>query len=575
MAKNSFDGAYALLEATKFGGIDTTAVFGEGGECSEMRNFRVLSDGSLEKRCGYGLAVEMDGEIRALWSGTIDDIDTVMVVVGREVFNILSDGGEKVKIGEIIGESGDISFFRMDGGLYIIDGFGIYICTRSSVSPIGEGYVPLYGLGWGKNGGVINEPLNQLSRRIRLNYVIDGDSTLNLEIGLKLVSIGRVVVNGVDMTSKVSIDKTSLRFAGQFVSDGDVIDAVVTVDDSCFEKSELFSCRHAVVYGGRYDNGVYCFGGNDGSRVFRSRYVGANALKDAQAVADGCSGLYFPAGYDFKVDDGHTEVKAICRHYDRLLLFGYNDTRVNDLSDAAQRDIPVMPVNSGVGCRGPRGVALCENDPVTVSRDGIYRWSSNTDERDESNAELISAPVAAFIDEGFLGRAVVFNCRGKREMWFGDPDDADGLVLVYNYALGVWYCFDGIFADEFFSFGSKVGFYSGTSVYLFDDDEYSDCGREIVGEFVSRYSDMGRSAGIKRMQRCLAVGSGVGNYTVEFCNDEGRIVTSVDFVGRAGRGADCQERILRTGRFSYIKYRIIAPGKVRQRIYGITLIAGK
>lgn len=160
-------------------------------------------------------------------------------------------------------------------------------------------------------------------------------------------------------------------------------------------------------------------------------------------------------------------------------------------------------------------------------------------------------------------------------MWFGNPDDEGGLILVYNYDLGIWYCFDGIFADEFFSYGGKVGFRSGASVYLFDDDEYSDCGREIVGEFISRYSDMGRSAGIKRMQRCLAVGSGVGNFSVEFRNDEGRVVCHVDFVGRAGRGADCQERILRTGRFSYIKYRITAPGKVRQRIYGITLVAGK
>ena len=124
-------------------------------------------------------------------------------------------------------------------------------------------------------------------------------------------------------------------------------------------------------------------------------------------------------------------------------------------------------------------------------------------------------------------------------------------------------------------FDGKVGFYRGGLVYLFSPECYSDAGLEIVGEFVSRYSDMERSASHKRMQRCLAVGSGVGNFTVEFYNDEKRRVESIDFVGRSGRGADRQERIIRTGRFSYIQYRIIARGAKRQRIYGITLIAGK
>lgn len=575
MAKNNFDGAYALLEAVSFGGIDTEATFGKGGECSEMRNFRVLSDGSLEKRCGYGLALEMGGEIRALWSGALDDIDTVMVIVGREVYRILEAENMRVKIGEISSGAGEVSFFRMDGGLYIIDGIGMYFCSRESISPVGEGYVPLLGENWENWGGVIKEPINHLSSRVRIKYNLTTGSSSNLETGVKLKSIEKILVNGEDYTSRTSVNGTEIKFSSMVLYGGYNIEALVHVDDSYLERGELFSCRHAVVYGGRYDNGVYCFGGNDGSRVFRSKYVGTAALSDAQAVVAGCSGLYFPVGYDFKVDDGHTEVKAVCRHYDRLLLFGYNDTRVNDLADASQRDIPVMPVNSGVGCCGAHAVALCENDPVTVSRDGIYRWTSNTDERDESNAEIISLPIAGCIDESFLKSARVFNCRGNREMWFNSPNDALGRVWVYNYALKIWYCYDGIFADSFFTVGGRIGFYSGGTVYLFDENEYSDCGREIVAEFVSRYSDMGRSASIKRMQRCLAVGSGIGRFTVAFKNDAGESVCSVNFVGRAGRGADCQERILRTGRFSYIQYRITAPGGDRQRIYGITLIAGK
>jgi len=575
MAKNNFDRAYALLEVGSFGGIDRTATFGIGGECSEMRNFRVLSDGSLEKRYGFELSFELGGEIRALWSGAIDDLDTMIAVVGREVFLIPGDGETPMKIGELLSESGELSFFRMDGGLYIIDGVEIYFCTRESVAVADEGYVPLYGSGWGHSGGIMNEPLNQLSLRARLNYFIDVSSASFVETGLEIAAVEKLLINGKDFTSKTYISSSKIMLNGTLFSQNDTVDAVVRLDGSYFERGELISCRHAAVYGGRYDNGVYCFGGNDGSRIFRSKYVGTAALSDAQRLVPSCGGLYFPIGYDFKIDEGHSEVRAICRHYDRLLIFGYNDARMTDLADNEFRDIPVMPVNSGVGCIGFNGVAFCENDPITVSRDGIYRWTSNTDERDESNAQLVSLQVNGLMDDEFRQGAIAFNFRAKKEIWFGNSADAEGRVFIYNYALGLWYCFDGIFADGFFSYGQAMGFYSGARIYFFDDAFFTDCGREIKAEFISRYTDMGRSASEKRMQRCLAVGSGEGDYTLELYNDGERLVDSVHFAGKGGRTVDRQERILRTGRFSYIKYRISAVGSVRPRIYGITLLAGK
>lgn len=575
MAKNNFEKAYALLEVEKFSGIDRTATFGVGGECSEMRNFRVLSDGSLEKRCGFELSLELKGEIRALWSGALDDIDTVIAVVGCEVFNLFYDGDSPLKIGELLSEEGELSFFRMDGGLYIIDGVELYFCNREWVEKVGEGYVPLYGSLWTIHGGVMNEPINQLSKRIRLQYVIDVSGASFLETNLNIVSVDKLFINGKNYTSKSYVDGTRIMINGAVFSNGNYVDAVVSLDDSYFEREDLVSCCHATVYGGRYDNGVYCFGGADISRVFRSKYVGSTSLFEAKKLVPECCGLYFPLGYDFRVDDGYSEVRAISRHYDRLLIFSYNDTRMTDLADAEFRDIPVMPVNSGVGCIGHDSVAFCENDPITVSRDGIYRWTSNTDERDESNAQLVSLQIDGLMDEEFRRDAIAFNYRAKKEIWFGNPTDAEGRVFIYNYALGVWYCFDGIFADGFFACGGDVGFYSGARIYFFDDAFFTDCGREITAEFTSRYTHMGRSASKKRMQRCLAVGSGEGNYTLELYNDTERLVDSVHFTGKGGCAVDRQERILRTGRFSYIRYRILAGGSVRPRIYGITLLAGK
>ena len=92
-------------------------------------------------------------------------------------------------------------------------------------------------------------------------------------------------------------------------------------------------------------------------------------------------------------------------------------------------------VNSGVGCLSAGGVVLCDNDPMTVSRDGIYRWTSNTDERDESNAKRISEQLAGLLGRDFGAGALAFNYREADEIWIANPADPGGGCLSATIGL--------------------------------------------------------------------------------------------------------------------------------------------
>ncbi len=580
MAKNKLKDAFASAEVTGFGGIDRTSLTGDAKTALDMRNFRILSDGSLEKRCGYQLSLNLPAQIRAVWAGELEGSNALMALVGNTVYLTNPDTGTYSAAGTVGTSEGNASFFCLEGKLFLVDGGDVYSCTRTTVTAV-KGYVPLYGCNWLHTGGSVNEPINQLSEHIRITYKLTASSASSVTTGIAAVSVDSLIINGVAKTSGYSLYGTTLNL-GTTCALNSVIDVCLYIGSSYYERSILGSCTGASVYGGKYDTSVYCFGGSDKSRVFRSKYVSAAAAAASAAeIPDSC-GLYFPVGYDFSVAAGGAEVTAVCRHYDRLLLFTADDARMTDLSEDSYQDIPVRPINSGVGCLGAGGVALCGNDPVTVSRDGIYRWTANTNERDESSAVKISLPVGDLLDSGFRQGAVAFNYREKDEIWIGNPKNADGRVFIYNYQLGKWYSFTGIFGECYFLYGGKPGFCSGSGIFLFNDAANSDCGSEITAVFQSRYCDMEQPGTQKRMKRCSAVVSGGSEISVSLRDSSGELA-AFEFNGDTARrwrsGAagdiDCHMARVYTGRFDYIGYTLTAGGGGRQRIFGITLSAGK
>ncbi len=560
---------------SSFGGIDRTSPIGDGSVAENIRNFRILPDGSLEKRCGYYRALDLPQKVRALWSGELEGAPSLVVLAGDTVYLTDPEEAASTPIGGVGTQSGTACFFLLEDRLYLIDGGDVYRCTRAGVWPV-SGYVPLYGRDWLHSGGEINEPLNQLSRYIRITYKLTTTSTANISTGIAAEAVESLIINGVPKTSGYSLIGTTLNL-GSTASMGSVIEVCLDIGTSYTLRSTLASSVGAAVYGGKYDTSVFCFGGLDKSRVFRSKYVSGPDVEASRAVIPDSGALYFPVGYDFLVAAGGAEVTSVCRHYDRLLLFTADDARMTDLSENSYQDTPVRPINSGVGCLG--GVVLCDNDPVTVSRGGIYRWTDNTDQRDESSAVDISAPLCDLIDFDFRSNSVIHNFREKNEIWIGNPTDPGGRVFVYNWRINKWYCFTQIPGEIYFTYGDKAGFSAASGIYLFGENEYLDDGCEIVADYTSGYSDMSLPGSRKRVKRIrmTATGSGISVSLRDPSGNRAEIsfgeLTKSHFSTQDQIG--CHEARVSTGRLDYVGYRISARGEGRQRIFGLALTASK
>ena len=82
MHKNLF----AQLYAGEFGGIDRQSSLGQANVAQDIKNFRILADGSLEKRCGYSKVIGLPAGIRAVWSGDVDGEASLFVLAGDMVY---------------------------------------------------------------------------------------------------------------------------------------------------------------------------------------------------------------------------------------------------------------------------------------------------------------------------------------------------------------------------------------------------------------------------------------------------------------------------------------------------------
>ena len=226
--------------------------------------------------------------------------------------------------------------------------------------------------------------------------------------------------------------------------------------------------------------------------------------------------------------EGRYPVKGLSRHYDRLLIFTDGDTWMANSADCQSEHIPVMNINSHVGCSSVGGTAVIGNSPVTVWKNGIYRWTSETDELNECNAYCISNEISENLDASFFANAVAFKNPKENELWFYDPIKANN-VWVYNISKGAWYRFVGITAVGFFDANGQIGFYSNRTIYIFSNVNFVDkpSAQAIVPIMTSltiKNVDFG-SHDKKQLSYCCLVGESNGSeVSFNITSDQNRSV---------------------------------------------------
>ena len=169
-----------------FKGLDVSSPIGSG-RLSRLRNFRLLSDGSVIKRSGFRYLASLDGEPRGEISYSDGGEDVILAAVGKRLVRVSLGGGDIDSAEVFSGSEGRVEFFELRGRLYIAEDGTFYRYTGGVSAEPCEPYVPYYGKGWPVNSlftGEVNEPLSLLTPKVRISYKSDIEQVTRLPVGL-------------------------------------------------------------------------------------------------------------------------------------------------------------------------------------------------------------------------------------------------------------------------------------------------------------------------------------------------------------------------------------------------------
>ena len=93
MATVNHKGAVVAEELVGFGGIDAASPYGDGRMAYDMKNFKVLPDGSLVKRDGFAVLASLPEAVRGLYVLHEESGDFILAVAGSALYRIsVADG---------------------------------------------------------------------------------------------------------------------------------------------------------------------------------------------------------------------------------------------------------------------------------------------------------------------------------------------------------------------------------------------------------------------------------------------------------------------------------------------------
>lgn len=440
------------------------------GESPKMVNFKISRDYKLEKMYGYINKYEKTSKIRAMWFGLLDTTEVFVFVCGGKVYN------EDTELGSL---TDDITrIFEFNKKLYFINGHE-YKEWDGTIFKDVEGYIPLVKVATTPNGvGTDYEPINVLTGKKRQTFSPDGTEKTFVLVENNLTSIDSVKVDGVETTVTKDLAKGTITFSTAPTQGVDTIEVQWTKGTG--QRKLVYKNHYFQTYGLADDTRVFLYGNADAkNRIYFSDL--GNGIPDV---------TYFPGNNFMDIGSSNTAVTDIQRQYDRMIINKEDSTYYSTYEQITEENIiafPVYPLNKSHGARPYNQGQVLDNYVTTIDT-SIVQWT-NTESKDERNAQIISQKVQTWLNEKDLSRAVTLDYQEEKEYWLA----IDNEILIYNYENGCYSLAQlPVKITTFLSYKGII--YAGTEngkIIEFSKNATAYAGETIKAEWQSGYYDFG------------------------------------------------------------------------------------
>ena len=571
--------AARVAEVTAFRGIDASQLCGDGSVAADMKNFKILPDGSLATREGFAVLRSFGDEVRGLHVVRRAEEEFLLAVAGTRLVRLSLPDGAIACESSLPSAEGQVIFFEYDGEIYLLDGAELYRYLGGADFTVCRGYAPLYGKNWDpqSTANPIHEPINLFSDKIRVEFKTNRSPT-EFYVGVKLASVDMVLEDGRNNLSSYTLseDGFSLRRSSMLGTNIPVT-LYATLDPSYYHDAVIRACTEVVTFDGFATSRILLYGGPRPSELYCSRPVDALSMAAYETIWPDTTALYFPKGGAMTLDSGE-RVTAVARIGDRLMIANEGRTFITEelatIPDTEVR-FPVRMLSQTVGCLGPGGLTVTGGDrPVTVSAGGIYRWQIDPQLDHRPTLTRISGGIEPLLGVADRRRLRLCYVSGTDTLWLFDPEDGEGRVFLYDLTAERWYSYVGIGAARLFEWDGAVGFFGGREICLFDSTRSTDlCSfgeREIAGLYESLRIDLGSREAVKRATR-LFVDADLGGGELTVALSDGRLLDEVSFTG--GDGPACRTARITPYRVGRLTLTMRATGRSPRRILGFCIHA--
>lgn len=539
-----------------------------GVGASKMANFRIRSDGSLEKRNGYEQHFMYPERIRGVWQGTVGDEFYSFHVAGFQVIQTIYPD---IKIlTRLPTTSGRVSFLKYGEELYLLDGQDLWVFRPNKmIFERASAYAPLYGQNWHPSSyGQVNEPLNLLTDRLRVHYLNTTGST-DFSLPYFAKTIDHVRVNGSEVSS-YALNGMGDTLIVPSAADASTVEVAYTMDYVRPLAAQIKQCVH--VFENRSEDGedAFFYGAPEGYRLFYSTPVSTPMLNYCKVSYPTTDPIYVTDTSVINLGDKTHPITQLCRHHDRVMVWNSLGAWAME-KDKESGEWEHHTVIKDFGCLKHKDVFVYQNDLFLLSSLGLYRIHSNTGTPDDYRFTKLTDHVKDLFTTAWWENAFFILNTRHNEIWIRNESDTMGRVWVYNLVLEKWYCFESIYADEFFHWDGNIAFRHDNQRWcVFSEDLLTDRDTAINASYYSNYMCFDEPESAIRALRVAICGI-PGNNLTYFILDTDHLTQSYVLDRYSGAIPKVIDKRLGVKRFHCMRFRISSMGRENARYYQLSL----